>query len=181
MTSIKSGSQDHQAEEPRRAYMSRRTMLTGTAVAAAGLSIARFRQGVDASALRQFGLANYLAQTLPDDAAPAEMQTFILPTDPSIPRVLDFYEAVYERPGNADLFSEPLVRINRDFEILPGAAESWSSNDEGTIWTFKLFEGRMWNDGNPVTAADWIATFQYAADPAHAWDFTWFFLGVIKG
>ena len=24
-------------------------------------------------------------------------------------------------------------------------------------------------------------TFQYGADPAHAWDFTWFFQGVITG
>ena len=38
-----------------------------------------------------------------------------------------------------------------------------------------------WNDGNPVTADDWVATFQYGADPEHAWDFTWFFQGMIKG
>ena len=38
----------------------------------------------------------------------------------------------------------------------------------------------MWNDGTPVTANDWVATFQYGADPKHAWDFTWYFNGVIK-
>ena len=47
-------------------------------------------------------------------------------------------------------------------------------------WTFKIKQGLIWSDGNPVTAADWVATFQYAADPEHAWDFTWFFQGVIK-
>ncbi|MCC6703744.1 MAG: peptide ABC transporter substrate-binding protein [Thermomicrobiales bacterium] len=169
------------ADEKTLAHLTRRRFLTGTAAAAAGMSIAPFMQGVDASPLRQFGLANYLAQTLPDDAAPADQQVYIQATDPGIPRVLDFYEAVYERPNNADLFSEPLVRLNRNFEIFPGAAESWTSNEDGTIWTFKIIEGRTWNDGNPVTAADWVATFQYAADPAHAWDFTWFFQGVIKG
>jgi peptide/nickel transport system substrate-binding protein/oligopeptide transport system substrate-binding protein len=163
------------------ASMSRRRFVGGAAVAATGFAAAGFMQGADASAIRQFGLANYLAQTLPDDAAAAENQVFVNATDPTIPRVLDFYEAVYERPGNADLFSEPLVRINRNFEIIPGAAESWTSDETGAIWTFKIAEGRVWTDGNPVTAADWVKTFQYAADPAHAWDFTWFFDGVLKG
>ena len=31
-----------------------------------------------------------------------------------------------------------------------------------------------------MTADDYVATFRYAADPKHAWDFTWFFGGVIK-
>jgi len=38
----------------------------------------------------------------------------------------------------------------------------------------------MWSDDTPVTADDYVATFRYAADPKHAWDFTWFFGGVIK-
>jgi ABC-type oligopeptide transport system substrate-binding subunit len=54
------------------------------------------------------------------------------------------------------------------------------SND-GTTWTFNLDPNLMWNDGTPVTAKDYIATFQYGADPKHAWDFTWFFQGILKG
>ena len=38
----------------------------------------------------------------------------------------------------------------------------------------------MWNDGNPLTGNDFVKTFQYGADPEHAWDFTWFFDGVMK-
>jgi peptide/nickel transport system substrate-binding protein/oligopeptide transport system substrate-binding protein len=37
----------------------------------------------------------------------------------------------------------------------------------------------MWNDGTPVTANDWVATFRYGADPEHAWDFAWFFVDII--
>ncbi len=37
----------------------------------------------------------------------------------------------------------------------------------------------MWSDGNPVTAADWIASFQNAVTPDFAWDFTWYFQGVL--
>ena len=62
----------------------------------------------------------------------------------------------------------------------PGAAESWKASDDGKTWTFKIAQGLVWSDGNPVTADDWVATFQYGADPKHAWDFTWFFQGIIK-
>ena len=48
------------------------------------------------------------------------------------------------------------------------------------MWTFKLDPNLMWNDGTPVTSADYVASFQFAADPTHAWDFTWYYEGTIK-
>ncbi len=116
---------------------------------------------------------------LPADAAPPEQQVYIVNTTNEA-KVTDFYEAVYARPIIADLFSEPLVRLNNDYELTPGAAESWKASDDGKTWTFKIAPGLVWSDGNPVTADDWVATFQYGADPKHAWDFTWFFQGIIK-
>ena len=162
------------------AAISRRKFIGGAAGVLAGFAAAGMLNRAGAAPLQQFGLANYLAQTLPDDAAAADQQTFVVPADPSIPKVLDFYEAVYERPsdGASDLFSDPLVRMNRNFEIIPAAAESWTSDETGTIWTFKIEQGLMWSDGNPLTGNDFVKTFQYGADPAHAWDFTWFFEGV---
>ena len=123
------------------------------------------------------------APALPDDAAPLEEQVYVLPADTTLDKTPDFYEAVYERVSDAafDIFSDPLVRLNRDFEIIPGAALEWSGNEEGTVWTFQIDPNLMWNDGTPVTANDWVATFRYGADPEHAWDFTWFFQGVLKG
>lgn len=38
----------------------------------------------------------------------------------------------------------------------------------------------MWSDGKELTAADFVETMHYSADPKHAWDFTWFCSGVIK-
>jgi ABC-type transport system substrate-binding protein len=116
---------------------------------------------------------------LPEDAAPPENQVLRVASDPTIARVLDFYEQVYERPGLADIFSMPLVRLTKNFEIVPGAASEWSGNDDGTVWTFTLKQGLMWSDGNEVTANDYVRTFQYAADPEHAWDFAWFWSGNI--
>jgi ABC-type transport system substrate-binding protein len=117
----------------------------------------------------------------PADAAPPEKQVVIFPSDVTTAKVLDFYEQVYQRPFCADLFSEPLVRLNRDFELIPGVADSWQGSEDGKTWTFSLRQGITWSDGNPLTAADWVATFQYAGNPEHAWDFTWFFQGVLAG
>ena len=116
---------------------------------------------------------------LPTDAASADQQTYIVNTTNEV-KVFDFWESVYGRPTINSLFSEPLVRVNNDYELQPAAAESWKVSDDGKTWTFKIAPGLVWNDGNPVTADDWVATFQYGADPKHAWDFTWFFQGIIK-
>jgi ABC-type oligopeptide transport system substrate-binding subunit len=117
---------------------------------------------------------------LPADAAAADQQIYVVHTGLEA-KVLDFYESVYARPGIADLWSEPLVRLSKDNEIVPGAALSWSGSQDGKTWTFNLDKALMWSDGNPVTADDYIATFQYGADPKHAWDFTWYFQGVMVG
>jgi len=48
------------------------------------------------------------------------------------------------------------------------------------VWTFNIDPNLIWSDDTPVTADDWVTTFRYGADPKHAWDFAWFFNGVIK-
>jgi ABC-type oligopeptide transport system substrate-binding subunit len=121
---------------------------------------------------------------LPADAAPPDQQVLVLPYDSTGDfTTFDFMESVYKR-GDAgtgsDLMSEPLVRINKNFEIVPGAALSWSPDSTDTVWTFKLDPNLIWSDDTPVTADDYVATFRYAADPTHAWDFAWFYNGVIK-
>jgi len=120
--------------------------------------------------------------TLPDDAAPADQQVFITHYDNTGNfTTLDFWESVYKRGGwSADLLTEPLVRINKNFEIVPAAATEWSVDSSGLVWTFKLDPNLIWSDDTPLTADDFVATFRYGADPKHAWDFTWFFGGVIK-
>ena len=63
---------------------------------------------------------------------------------------------------------EGLIRVEeRDgkYTIVPGDAESWESNDEGTVWTFHLGEDRKWSDGEPVTAEQYVYSLQRSADP----------------
>ena len=43
--------------------------------------------------------------------------------------------------------------VNPEF-IEPDLAESWSSNDDGTEWTFTIRDGVLCHDGNSFTAED---------------------------
>jgi oligopeptide transport system substrate-binding protein len=50
--------------------------------------------------------------------------------------------------------------------VQPGLAESWESNADYTVWTFKIRQGVKWvdKDGNEVaevTANDWVTTAEY--------------------
>jgi peptide/nickel transport system substrate-binding protein/oligopeptide transport system substrate-binding protein len=151
---------------------SRRTLMGGAAVATAG-AFTGMNMFATGPASAQTPEAPALDLT---DAAPPENQVIRFASATGGARVLDFYEEVYGRPGVADLWSDPLVRLSKEFEIIPGAATDWTVSEDGMSFVFNLDQDLMWSDGNPVTAADYVKTFQYAADPEHAWDFSWFWL-----
>lgn len=67
---------------------------------------------------------------------------------------------------------EGLVRLcqtgegeNAEYEMRAGEAESWDSNEDGTVWTFHLRDGLKWQDGEPVTADQYVYSLQRSADP----------------
>ncbi len=66
-----------------------------------------------------------------------------------------------------DLF-EGLVAQDAKADLIPGAAESWTVSDDGTVYTFKLRQGATWSDGTPVTAEDFVYSFRRLLDPATA-------------
>ncbi|MBI4200505.1 MAG: ABC transporter substrate-binding protein [Chloroflexi bacterium] len=43
---------------------------------------------------------------------------------------------------------------NNSFQLCPYLAESWESNSEATVWTFKVREGVFWHDGKALAADD---------------------------
>jgi peptide/nickel transport system substrate-binding protein len=49
--------------------------------------------------------------------------------------------------------------------LTPALALSWSANDKGDVWTFKLRPNVKFHDGRPLTAKDVAATFDRLADP----------------
>ena len=70
--------------------------------------------------------------------------------------------------------------MDKDWQVIPGQAEKWEVSADGLTWTFKLKHGLLWTNGDEVTADDYVAAFKYAADPKHAWDFSWYYDGIIK-
>lgn len=123
-------------------------------------------------------------EQLPDDALPYDQQIYRTGfNNTANATTFDFFTAVYQRYCAGDhfsnTFSDPLVELDKDFNLIPAAAESWDVSDDGRVWTFKLRPGQVWSDGTPLTAYDYEATFRLGASPDHAWDFAWFhsFLG----
>ena len=64
--------------------------------------------------------------------------------------------------------------------LQPRLAESWSPNDDGSVWTFKIRQGVKFNDGTPMTAKDVAATIDTHADPANGSNALSVFTGVLS-
>lgn len=47
-------------------------------------------------------------------------------------------------------------------KFVPGLAQSWTTSEDGLVWTFKLRPQAAWSDGKPVTAQDVIFTMDMA-------------------
>jgi peptide/nickel transport system substrate-binding protein len=62
-------------------------------------------------------------------------------------------------------FTGEFLTMDEDKQLKPWLAESWTSNADGSEWTFKIKSGVKFNDGTPMTAKDVAATFNRLADP----------------
>ncbi|MGD1821452.1 MAG: peptide ABC transporter substrate-binding protein [Pleomorphochaeta sp.] len=56
---------------------------------------------------------------------------------------------------------------------IPGLAESWESNEDGTQYTFHLRDA-VWSDGVAITANDVVYSWLRELDPATASPYAWF-------
>ncbi|MBD9658884.1 ABC transporter substrate-binding protein [Pantoea sp. PNT03] len=71
-----------------------------------------------------------------------------------------------------DLF-EGLTNQDAHGKIVPGVALSWSSNDNKT-WMFTLRKDARWSNGEPVTAQDFVYSWQRLVEPKNSSPFAWF-------
>ena len=72
-------------------------------------------------------------------------------------------EGVPESNINRDLF-EGLLISDVDGKPSPGVAEKWENKDF-KVWTFHLRKDAKWSDGTPVTAQDFVYSWQRLANP----------------
>ncbi len=55
-----------------------------------------------------------------------------------------------------------------DTKLEPGVAERWESNADHTEWTFHLRRSAKWSNGDPVTARDFLYSYQRILEPGLA-------------
>ena len=75
-------------------------------------------------------------------------------------------EGVPEANVSYDLL-EGLIINDTNGKPVPGVAESWDNKD-GKVWTFHLRKNAKWSNGEPVTAQDFVYSWQRLADPKTA-------------
>ncbi len=61
---------------------------------------------------------------------------------------------------------EGLTSYNRSGQVVPGVAESWTISPDGRVYTFTLRPEARWSDGRPVTAEDFVRSWQRTLTPA---------------
>jgi peptide/nickel transport system substrate-binding protein len=82
--------------------------------------------------------------------------------DPTAGAAAAIDEVVY-----ANIF-EGLTRIDRNGEVKPALAESWTVSDDGLVYTFRLHQGVKFHDGTTFDSAD----VKFSLDRAMAEDST---------
>ena len=110
---------------------------------------------------------------MPSDAARPEKQvlrSFLLEGT-----YQEWFRTVYKAMHGQRLIAEPLIRVDKNFELLPAAAERWEPSEDGLSWYFYLRKGLVFSDGRPLTAHDYVYTFRRGADPENAYDFEWYY------
>lgn len=102
-------------------------------------------------------------------AAPADAASVLRRGNQAEPSTLDIHLAgsAWEYNILGDLFLG-LTTEDVNAEPIAGAAESWTTSPDGLIWTFKLRDGLVWSDGEPLRASDFVLSFQRLLDPKTA-------------
>lgn len=60
---------------------------------------------------------------------------------------------------------EGLVRLDKEGNIVPGVAEKWDISDDGTVYTFYFNKNAKWSNGDPVTAKDFVYSWEKVLRP----------------
>ena len=71
------------------------------------------------------------------------------------------------------LYCDTLVYYNINGNYDPCLATEWSSNDDASVWTYKLRQGVKFHNGEPFTADDVVFTFESAQGTGCAIESLW--------
>lgn len=76
---------------------------------------------------------------------------------------------------------EGLTTRNARGEIIPGMAESWTISPDGLTYTFKLRANAQWSNGDPLTASDFLNSWERTLNPATASEYSYQLYYLVNG
>ncbi|CAM3948311.1 peptide ABC transporter substrate-binding protein [Serratia silvae] len=119
------------------------------------------------------GISGAMAAQVPPGTSLAEKQEIVRHIKDE-PASLDPIKAVGlpEAQVARDLF-EGLVNQDAHGKVIPGVATRWQTSDNQT-YIFTLRKDARWSNGDPVTAKDFVYSWQRLVDPKSLSPFAWF-------
>ncbi len=102
-----------------------------------------------------------------------------LASDPAFIDPLNLQEELGVQVGDC-LFDSLVTFDVKTGALLASVAESWSANEDATVWTFHLREGTKFHDGSTVTAADFKYAWERMCNPANLSEIS-YHLAAVKG
>lgn len=73
---------------------------------------------------------------------------------------------------------EGLVRLGKNSKVEPGIATNWKESPDGKTWTFNLRKNAKWSNGDPVTAKDFVYSWQRTVSPKTGSEYAYLFDGI---
>lgn len=83
----------------------------------------------------------------------------------------------YASNGEVALDDEKMMSATLTY----GQAESYEVSDDGLTWTFHLRDDIYWSDGEPVTADNFVYSWQRLCNPETASDYGYLLSGIVVG
>ncbi|MSU69696.1 MAG: peptide ABC transporter substrate-binding protein [Opitutaceae bacterium] len=76
-------------------------------------------------------------------------------------------------------FLEGLVSEDPNLNTIPGVAEKWALSPDGLVYTFYLRPDAKWSNGEPVTAQDFVQSYQRMLTPVLAAEYSYMLFHVV--
>ncbi len=98
------------------------------------------------------------------------------------PQALDPHitSGIPERDIISSLFEGLVTKNPHTLDIEPAAAERWDISADGRVYTFHLRQDGRWSNGDPVTAEDFLWSWQRAMAPALGSVYSYMFYPVVN-
>jgi len=76
---------------------------------------------------------------------------------------------------------EGLTTRNAKGDVIPGMAESWTISPDGLTYTFHLRRGLKWSNSDPLTASDFVNSWERTLNPATGSEYSYQLYYLVNG